>query len=85
MRELTKPDTEVQYFKSTKESNRYKKGQKIWIRLNCANHLYTYHKWKGFGRYTEGVIDKFSPLVGSIETIIVSKYFANKIHDTNQS
>ena len=70
---------EVQYFKAQNNSNRYRKGQKVWIRLNCANHLLTYHKWRGSGRYVEGTIDKFSPLVGKIKTIDVDDDFAERI------
>ena len=69
----------VQYFKAQEESNRYRKWQKVWVRLNCANHLYTYHKWRGNGRYVEGIIDKFSPLIGEIKTIEVDSDFAERI------
>ena len=70
---------EVQYFKAQEKSNRYRKGQKVWVRFNFANHLYTYHKWRGNGRYVEGIIDKDSPLIGEIKTIEVDNDFAERI------
>jgi len=72
----------VQYFKAKEESNRYNKGQMVWISFNFANHLHTYHKWRGSGRYVYGVIDKFSPLVGEIKTIDVGDDFAKRITKT---
>jgi hypothetical protein len=69
----------TQYFIAQEKSNRFRKGQKVWIRLNCANHLVIYHKWRGIGRYVEGTIDKFSLLVGEIKTIEVDDNFAERI------
>jgi hypothetical protein len=70
---------DVQYFKAKESSNRHRKGQKVWVRLNCANHLITYHKWRGRGRYVEGTIDKSSPVVGEIRTMDVAGDFAERI------
>lgn len=69
----------VQYFKSTKETNRFNKNQKVWVRLDCANHLMIYFKWRGKGRYVNGIIDKFDKCVGDIKIIEVENSFAKKI------
>jgi len=70
---------EVQYFKAQEKNNRFNKCQKVWIKLNCANHLLIYHRWRGNGRYVEGTIDKFSPLVGEIKSIDVDANFEERI------
>ena len=49
----------VKYFKAKKNTKRFKKGQKVWIRHEYANHLQVFSKWLGSGRYTESTLDKW--------------------------
>lgn len=72
----------VQYFKALHSTNRYRKGQKIWINSNQANHLYTFHKWRGSGRYVNGTVDKFSKFIGEIKTIEVENKFSERISNS---
>ena len=72
-------DKEVQYFKALKQTKRFNKNQKVWIRHNYANNLEIRFKWRGKGRYVNGDIDKFAPSVGEIKTIPVDIDFAKRI------
>ena len=69
----------IEYFKATKKTRRFNKNQKVWISLNCANHLYINFKWRGKGRYVRGIIDKHIPTVGEIKEIEVDKIFGERI------
>ena len=70
---------EVQYFKATKQTNRFNKNQKVWIKLNMANCLMVWFKYRGKGRYVSGMCDKLAPYVGEIKTIEVDDSFAERI------
>lgn len=70
---------EVEFFISQKESRRFKKGQKIWIRNNCTNYLDIWFKWRKKGRYVQGRIDKLSPCVGTIRSIEVNEKLFNRV------
>lgn len=71
---------EVQYFKATKKTHRWNENQKVWISLNCPNHLYIYHRFRGRGRYVTGIVDKHkTDMVGEIKTIEVDEVFAKRI------
>lgn len=74
----------VQYFKSIKKTNRFNKNQKVWIRYNFANHLYLFFRWRGNGRWINGICDKLAPFVGKIKTIEVDDIFANRINNYKQ-
>jgi len=50
---------EVQYFKAQKDTKRFKKGQKVWIRYRDANCLQVWSKWRGSGRYTQSTITRW--------------------------
>tara|TARA_R110000782_G_C14613945_1_gene392461 strand:- start:49 stop:270 length:222 start_codon:yes stop_codon:yes gene_type:complete len=69
----------VEYFKATEKNNRFNKNQIVWIGINCANHLFIYHKFRGSGRYVSGKIDKDSPLVGELKSMEVDNEFAERI------
>lgn len=70
---------EVQYFKATKQTHRFNKNQRVWIRLHSGNSLYIWFKWRGSGRYATGIIGTNHPSVGEIKTIEVSDDFARNI------
>ena len=72
---------EVQYFKATKQTNRFNINQKVWLSLNCANHMRIYFRFRGKGRYVSGTIDKFNQAVGEIKTIDVDATFAKRIQE----
>lgn len=81
--EFSKNDSDgcfVKYFKATKKTKRFNLNQKVWVSLECANHLYVRFKYRGKGRYVNGVVDKFSKCVGDIKTIEVSKLFCNRVN-----
>jgi hypothetical protein len=69
----------VEFFIATKESKRFKKGQKVWIRYNYGNHLDIWFRWRKKGRYIQGTIDKLSPCVGKIQSIEVNDFLANRV------
>lgn len=69
----------VKYFKATKNTKRFNSNQKVWITLECANHLYVRFKYRGKGRYVNGVVDKFAKYVGEIKSIEVSKDFVSRL------
>lgn len=72
--------TKVKYFKSTKETHRINKHQKVWIGLDWENNYFAiYFKFRGNGQYLDGVVSKNDPMVGEIETIEVSDRFARQI------
>lgn len=70
---------DVQMFKAARETNRFNKNQKVWIRLQCANHSIIWFKWRGAGRYVKGVISNEDKSIGEIETISVPDDFADRI------
>ena len=72
---------EVQYFKAAKNTHRFNANQKVWIALNCANHMRIWFRWRGRGRYVSGVIDKWSGVVSEIKTIEVEAAFAKRIEE----
>lgn len=70
----------VRYFKAQKETHRFNKNQRVWIRAKFANHSLVWFKWRGKGRFVNGVIDNFAPYVGEIKTIEMDEDFAKRIH-----
>ena len=70
---------EVQYFKAAKQTNRFNANQKVWVRLNMANCLYVWYKYRGSGRYVSGTCDKFANYVGEIKSMQVDDDFGNRI------
>ena len=70
----------VKYFKSKKQTKRFRENQKVWIRYEYGNHLQLFFKWRGNGRWVTGICDKFAPFVGEIKTIDVDESFAKRIH-----
>lgn len=71
--------TEVQMFKAARKTNRWNANQRVWIRFRHANHLNVWFRFRGKGRYVSGIVDRFSPSVGSLSTIEVSDAFAARI------
>ena len=73
----------VQYFKSTKQTNRFNKNQKVWIRSSLGNHFVVWFRYRGRGRFVSGICDKSALYVGEIHTIEVDEHFANRIEKKN--
>lgn len=71
---------EIQYFKSMKNTHRFRKDQKVWISYNCSNHLDLRFKWRGCGRWVKGRLDKYSTCLGKIKTILVEDSFFDFIN-----
>jgi hypothetical protein len=71
--------TKVKYFKAQRRTNRFNENQKVWIRMEYANHLEIYFRWRGKGRYVGGTIDKFASAVGEIKEIDVDDFFAKRV------
>lgn len=69
----------ISYFKTTKKTKRFNKNQNVWIRFSYSNHLHIYYKYRGKGRYVNGIIDRFSKTINEIKTINISDEFYNKI------
>jgi hypothetical protein len=76
----------VKMFKAKKQTKRFRKNQKVWVTKSFANYAYIRFKWRGNGRYVNGVIDKwnwsakanFNTSIGEegFKEIMVSKSFA---------
>lgn len=49
----------VKYFKAKINTKRFRKGQKVWVRHEYANHLEVWSKWRNSGRYTQSTLDKW--------------------------
>lgn len=49
----------IKMFKAQRQSNRFRKNQKVWVTVDFANHAFIRFKWRGNGRYVNGVIPKF--------------------------
>lgn len=56
------PKVKIKAFTAKKDTNRYRKGQKVWVLndFDFGNHCYVVFKWRGNGRYVKGVQDKWS-------------------------
>lgn len=50
----------LKMFKAKKQTKRFRKNQRVWVVLDCANHAYIKFKWQGKGRYVNGIIAKGS-------------------------
>ena len=77
----------VQMFKAQRSTKRFRKNQKVWIKMAHGNHLSIHFKWRGKGRYVNGIIDKhsnnwrdFNPVIGTYEykKVPVLKEFAER-------
>lgn len=66
-------------FKATKNTKRFKKGQRVWIRGGCANHSYIRFRYRASGRYVNGIIDNDSKSIGSFDKFEVAKEFYMRI------
>ena len=77
-------------FKAQKSNNRFKKNQKVWVTMDGANSAYIRFKWRGTGRYVNGVINKwddslkpikYNAIIGEdgFKEIGVDEDFANRI------
>lgn len=84
----------VQYFKAKKDTKRFRKNQKVWIRKRYANHLEVWSKWRGKGRYTQSTLDKWdwsskdinwNEVIGEegLKEMEVSQSFFNNITENN--
>lgn len=71
---------QVQMFKAAKQTRRFSKNQRVWIRKHFGNSLVIWFRWRGSGRYAAGIIGTDHPSVGEIKTIEVSDDFARNIH-----
>ena len=74
----------LKYFKSQKRTNRFNKNQKVFIRLSAPNHMWIRFKFRGKGRYVNGIIRKYdAPEIGEIKEIEVGKEFYKRILGEN--
>ena len=46
-------------FKSTSTTNRFNKNQKVWVVFDQGNYLQIKFRWKGSGRYVNGILAKW--------------------------
>jgi hypothetical protein len=75
---------EVKCFKATKQTNRFNKNQKVWIRYDHHNFYQIYFKFRGKGRYVTGFIDKGHSSIGDIKTMDVADDFADRVARPNK-
>lgn len=82
----------VKMFKAKKQTKRFRKNQKVWVIHDFGNHAYIRFKWRGNGRYVNGVIDKwnwtkkanYNTVIGEngFKEIEVSDEFGNRLLNT---
>jgi len=68
----------IKYFRALRDTHRFRKNQKVWIRTWHHNHYDIRFKFRGKGRYISGIIDNSSPAVGEIKEIEVEDGFAKR-------
>lgn len=76
----------VKMFKAKKQTKRFNKNQKVWVVYDFGNHASIRFKYRGYGRYVNGIIDKwnwtakanFNTVIGEegFKEIMVSRSFA---------
>lgn len=71
--------TKVKYFKATMDTHRFRQNQKVWIRHQGGNSIDIYFRWRGKGRYTNGIIYNSHKSIGEIKEIEVQDSFALKV------
>ena len=49
----------IKIFRAGKNTNRFKKNQKVWVILDCKHHAFIKFRYRGCGRYVEGTISKW--------------------------
>jgi hypothetical protein len=76
---MNKETCKIKYFKTTKQTNRFSKNQKVWVVSEQANHLYIVFNYRGKGRYVKGVADKFAKYVGDLKEIDIQPSFAKRL------
>ena len=79
----------VKMFKAKKQTKRFNKNQKVWIVYDFGNHASIRFKYRGSGRYVNGIIDKwnwtakanFNTVIGEegFKEIMVSRKFAESL------
>jgi hypothetical protein len=76
----------VEMFKAKKQTKRFNKKQDVWVTFNCANHLYIRFKYRGKGRYVNGIIDKWNTsgtklneVIEEIKSIDISEEFHKRL------
>ena len=70
----------VQMFRAQVRTRRFRKNQKVWVRLREQNHLIIWFRWRGRGTYVRGVIERTHDAVGALQDIDVNCDFARQIH-----
>jgi len=50
----------LKMFKARKETNRFRKNQRVWVEYEFGNHARIRFRWRGNGRYVSGTINKWS-------------------------
>lgn len=80
----------IKYFKAQKSTKKFNKNQKVWVVLECANHLFIKSKWRGKGRMVFGYLSKwngtgksYNPIIGDkgISSMEIGEDFYNRLND----
>lgn len=66
-------------FKASKNTRRFRKNQRVWVRAGFANHSCIRFKYRGSGRYVNGVIDNYSKVITAFEKFEVDEEFYNRV------
>jgi hypothetical protein len=76
----------IEMFKAKKQTGRFNENQDVWVIFNYANHLDIRFKYRGKGRYVNGVIDKWNTngtklneVIGEIKSIDISEAFYKRL------
>lgn len=70
----------VAFFKSTQDTKRFKKGQRVWFQTPPNNGIMITYKFRGSakGRYVKGYISGESPHIGEISIIDIDQEFVKR-------
>lgn len=60
----------IKYFKAKVDTKKFKKNQKVWVTIECGNHLHITSKWRGKGRWVSGIMAKFDSSYENLSRII---------------
>lgn len=77
----------LEYFKTKKDTKRFRKNQKVWVSRRFGNFIEIFHKWRGNGRYVCSTLctwNKYGQnLIGEIKEILVTDSFYNFVVSRN--
>lgn len=76
----------VEMFKAQVQTNRFRKNQKVWITKTHDNHCDIRFKYRGKGRYVNGIINRQHKAIGEIKEIeVTDKFYIKLMHEEQEA